>query len=325
MNELEQQRQANIKRNRDHLKKLGILYQPPASVAQVAVKPAANKRRKPNTVLPSRSSARIASAPVKLSYNENGTGTKAATREKADRKAVSTGVKANVEIPDVAAVTVRDLESLRVSWTSWKSTSPPPIRDEESVFHFEDHPDFIPNKSPEELLREGCFGGSYFRCLYSHRLGITIKEDYKELPQAWYEGLDIETFLTSPQCNPEANKYKVKCGQSIEEWEAAGWINHDYDVRGWFQWYCRFFMGRRCEDDKRQIGRWRRCVSSTGRWRRALLRKYVSMGVKEVFDHGENEEKGDVSPAMHQTCFQWAYEYLLLCTPYFTSSLLMPY
>ncbi|KAH6705275.1 hypothetical protein BKA61DRAFT_493041, partial [Leptodontidium sp. MPI-SDFR-AT-0119] len=52
--------------------------------------------------------------------------------------------------------------------------------------------------------------------------------------------------------------------QSIEEWEAAGWINHTYPVRGLFQWYCRFFMGRRCGDDERQISRWKKCASAMG-------------------------------------------------------------
>ena len=67
-------------------------------------------------------------------------------------------------------------------------------------------------------------------------------------------------------------------------------------------------MGRRCEDDERQISRWRKCVGETGRWRRMLLKKSVSTGIREVFDDGEEEEGNDVSPVMHQTCHHWAYE-----------------
>jgi len=139
------------------------------------------------------------------------------------------------------------------------------------------------------MLREGVFGGSYFRPLYSRKLGATISGDWQELPLDWTSGLDPARFLTSPTYDAEANKYRVACGQSIEQWEEAGWISHEHDVRGWFQWYCRFFMGRRCEDDERQVGRWRRCVGDSGRWRRTLLKKYVKLGIREVFDDGERE------------------------------------
>ncbi|KAL9131986.1 MAG: hypothetical protein Q9217_000196 [Psora testacea] len=254
----------------------------------------------------------IASIQSKPSYTEDETAQAASRRGKPIGKAAPVKAKAEAEGLDVTAVSVKDLEGIRFGWTSWKPTAPQPTRDEESVFHFVDQPTFVPNKSPEEMLREGCFGGSYFRPLYSRQLGITIADDYKDLPPQWYEGLNVEVFLTSPNYNPEVNKYKVKCGQSIEEWEAAGWINHNYDVRGWFQWYCRFFQGRRCDDDERQVSRWRKCAGESGRWRRTLLRKYMSMGVRDVFDDGEDDEKADVSPVIHQTCFHWAYEYSFL-------------
>jgi len=157
------------------------------------------------------------------------------------------------------------------------------------------------------MLREGCFGGSYFRSLYSKTLGTTIQGDWDDLPADWIAGLNVKKYLTSPAYDPEVNKYKVACGQSIEEWEAAGWINHTYDVRGWFQWYCRFFLGRRCDDDDRQISRWRKCVGETGRWRRMLLKKYVQLGVRSVADE-EGDEEMEVSPVMHQTCHHWAFE-----------------
>ena len=157
------------------------------------------------------------------------------------------------------------------------------------------------------MIREGCFGGSYFRPLKSRKLGILIEDDWQELPHSWYDGLDIGRFMASPVYNPDINKFRVACGQSIEEWEANGWIAYDFDIRGWFQWFSRFFQGRRCEDDDRQVSRWRKCVGETGRWRRMLLKKYLQMGVTEVFDDGEIEDK-EVSPVMHQTCHHWAYE-----------------
>ena len=308
MADIEELRQANILRNKSHLQQLGILHKQASRPVSKAASRPPTKRRKLDLPPPSRSSARIASAPAKPTYNEDETEDKPSRRGAAKAKRGAVKIKAEIEVPTEPAVPVKDIETIRSGWTAWKPEANPPTRDDDSVFHFSGHPAFTPNKSPEEMLREGCFGGSYFRPLFSRRLGCTIQDDYKELPASWYEGLDVGTFLTSPDYDPEVNKYKVKCGQSIEEWEAAGWISHDHDVRGWFQWYCRFFMGRRCEDDERQIGRWARCAGESGRWRRSLLKKYVSMGVKEVFDDGEDEEQGDVSPVQHQTCFQWAYE-----------------
>lgn len=118
----------------------------------------------------------------------------------------------------------------------------------------------------------------------------------------------MEKYLTSSTYDPEVNKFGVACGQSIEAWEASGWIKHEFDVRGWMQWYVRFFRGRRCEDDERQVSRWKKCVGETGRWRRMLLKKYGQMGVRTVWDDGEEEEGREVSPVMHQTCLHWAFE-----------------
>lgn len=108
--------------------------------------------------------------------------------------------------------------------------------------------------------------------------------------------LTLAGILLRQRMIPDVNKFHVACGQSIEEWEAAGWINHKYDVRGWFQWYTRFFQGRRCEDDQRQVSRWRKSVGPTGRWRRMLLKKNVALGVRDVFDDGADEDTPQVSP-----------------------------
>ncbi|KAI4166513.1 MAG: hypothetical protein LQ343_007988 [Gyalolechia ehrenbergii] len=307
MNSLEVERQKNIRRNQEHLRELGIYRK------HEAVRPASEKKNFKRQKLfhgqPSRASARIASATSVPIYSDKDEETKipviphkktkdAPTKKAEPAKDANTAVRLPVD----------NVEGLPAHWPNWTPSADPPFRDEESTFHFESHPDFTPNKSPEEMLREGCFGGSYFRPLYSRHLGITVADDYKELPPAWIDGVDVNKFLTSPEYNPDVNKFKVSCGQSIEEWEAAGWIRHAFDVRGWFQWYCRFFMGRRCEDDERQVGRWKRCVGENGRWRRLLLKKYVALGIKEVFDDGEDEEGLEVSPVMHQTCFHWALE-----------------
>lgn len=307
MEDIETQRQENIKRNKDELRKLGILYTPPIRVNGSNKRANAKKRKFEQPTLPAaRSSARIASAPSRPSYNEDERDYASRPRKKGRQTLAKNSRRNEVKQEEIAEIPAKDIDSIRAGWMSWKATAPPPNRDEESTFHFQDEPSFTPNKSPEEMMREGCFGGSYWRPLYSRRLGTTIADDYKELPLSWISGLDVQEFLVSPKYDPEVNKYKVSSGQTIEEWEVAGWINHAFDVRGWFQWYCRFFMGRRCEDDERQISRWRKCVGETGRWRRMLLKKYVSMGIREVFDDGEEEEGNDVSPVMHQTCHHWA-------------------
>ena len=308
MNDIESQREENIKRNQEQLRQLGIFLPPSDSSRQIGKRAPLKKRKLDNPLPPSRSSARIASTPAKPSYvSEDELEEERLPRKKGSRIAPKKTKNIVVKREEIALVPASDLESIRAGWTAWKATASPPSRDQESTFHFDDQPTFKPNKSPEEMLREGCFGGSYFRSLHSRRLGTTITDDYQDLPSSWYSGLEVSKFLTSPTYDAEINKYKVSSGQSIEDWEAAGWINHTYDVRGWFQWYCRFYMGRRCEDDERQISRWKKCVGETGRWRRMLLKKYMSMGIREVFDDGEDDEGTDVSPVMHQTCHNWAY------------------
>lgn len=306
MADIERQRQVNSKRNQEHLKQLGILYTSPSTARDNSKRRPVKKRKLEPSLPPSRNSARIASAPVKASYHEKDGPDTHQLRTKVSPLSAEKRKEALVRHGEVAALPSKDLQSIRSGWTAWTPTAPSPTRDSISTFHFEGQPTFTPNKSPEEMLREGCFGGSYFRPLYSRQLDTTVSNDYRELPSSWISGLDTDNFLTSAKYDAEINKYKVSSGQTIEEWEAAGWINHTYDIRGWFQWYCRFFMGRRCDDDERQISRWRRCVGDTGRWRRMLLKKYVAMGIREVFDDGEDEEQNDVSPVMHQTCHQWA-------------------
>lgn len=316
----------NIRRNQALLEELGavaqaeVIRESAAKSKGTGSQPAAKRRRveRPTTnAAPTRSSARIAAAPAKPSYDEDDNGQAGGAVSRQPRKAKQSrgrpSKRTSIKAEDSGEEETRsrsglNVDELRASWSSWTPSAPAPTRDDAGFFHFDSHPDFTPNKSPAEMLREGAFGGSYFRPLYSKRLGVTVSDDYLELPTPWTHGLDASLYLTSPTYDPEANKFKVACGQSIEEWEASGWIDHRFDVRGWFQWYCRFFAGRRCEDDERQVGRWKKCVGPTGRWRRMLLKKYVSSGVRTVWDDGEDEDAPEVSPVMHQTCHHWAFE-----------------
>jgi hypothetical protein len=102
------------------------------------------------------------------------------------------------------------------------------------------HIDFKPDLTPAEMLHLGVFGGKYMTdCL-------------AEFPEAWFQ--DVK--LCHEFHDPDLNFFGVNASKPLAYWRAKGWIYPD-DPRGWFQWYCRYFMGRRCEDDERQIRRWK--------------------------------------------------------------------
>lgn len=101
------------------------------------------------------------------------------------------------------------------------------------------HPDFRPQLTPQEMLSLGVFGGKY----------LTDCRD--EFPAAWF----ADARLCHEQHRPELNFFGVNASKPLSYWRAKGWIYHE-DPRGWFQWYCRYYMGRRCADDARQIKRW---------------------------------------------------------------------
>ncbi|VUC32107.1 unnamed protein product [Clonostachys rosea] len=296
-------RRNNIKQNElllDQIRPLttDIEPQPEPNTKSKSIKRKADPSR-----APTRQSKRIATAGARPVYNDDQQIVTHTPRRKAKIGRATNTKRAPSSNPDPEsdAEPAKNAEAIVAGWTAWTPEAEEPTRDDAGTFHFESHPDFRPNKSPEEIIREGSFGGSYWRPLFSKRLRITVRDDWRELPASWTAGLDVDTYLTSTAYSPEVNKYGVACGQSIEEWEAAGWIAHEYDVRGWFQWYCRFWMGRRCADDERQISRWKKCVGETGRWRRTLLKKYVALGIRSVFADDEDDDVGD-------TCHHWAYE-----------------
>ena len=167
--------------------------------------------------------------------------------------------------------------------------------------------DFKPNRTPEEVLRAGSFGGTYFRPIASsvtnkqYNSSDVLKETVE--PE-WITNLN-RSMLTSSTYNISVNKYKVKCGGSLGMWESSGWIS-DSDPYGWFQWYCRFYRGRRCSDDERQISRWLKSAGHKGRFRSQLCNK--------IFAQGRNgcgmEKLHDVtiSPVIRQTLLHWGLE-----------------
>jgi hypothetical protein len=139
-------------------------------------------------------------------------------------------------------------------------------------------PAFRPELTPAEMLRLGVFGGKY----------MTDCSD--EFPRSWF----TQAKLSPQRRDPALNFFGVDASQPLSVWRAKGWIHPD-DPRGWFQWYCRYFLGRRMEDDARQIGRWRQ------------IRRHVGQIER-------NCDKGDLfcRPRQRQALLHWAYDSRLI-------------
>ena len=152
---------------------------------------------------------------------------------------------------------------------------------------------FSPNKAPNEIIREGAFGGTYFRDIYSGINEKWYKNSWKEFVQI--KNFDAK-FYASDYYDVNMNKCGVKCGRSLRFWENKGWINK-IDPYGWFQWYFRYWLGRRLKDDKRQINRWKKIVS---RFRGKL--------VKMIRDAGSKFDDYSISPKIRQILLHWGYE-----------------
>ena len=116
-----------------------------------------------------------------------------------------------------------------------KKKQPQPKRANNGDLIFEDHPEFVPNTTPEEVLRGGAFGGTYFRPIISAVTDISYKSDdvlADTVQPEWIAGLPAK-MLTSDVYRTEVNKHGVKCGGSLGMWESSGWMA-DCDPYGWF-------------------------------------------------------------------------------------------
>lgn len=141
------------------------------------------------------------------------------------------------------------------------------------------HPDFKPDLTPKEMLELGCFGGRYMR------------DCVKEFPAVWFKKVKFHPKGISGH-SKELNFFDVDASQSLAVWQKKGWINEKHDPRGWFQWYCRYFMGRRItEEDEKQIKRWK------------AIRRHIAQLKK-------NCRAGDFScrPVQRQALLHWAYD-----------------
>jgi hypothetical protein len=110
------------------------------------------------------------------------------------------------------------------------------------------NPEFKPQLTPKELLELGVFGGKY------------MTDCAREFPKDWF----AHAKLSPEKRDPELNYYKVNASLPLKVWQERGWIYHE-DPRGWFQWYCRYYMGRRIPgEDERQIKRWKAMARHVG-------------------------------------------------------------
>lgn len=135
-------------------------------------------------------------------------------------------------------------------------------------------PEFRPELTPKEMLELGVFGGKY------------MTDCRAEFPASWF----ARAKLAGRARDKALNCFGVDASQPLAEWRRKGWI-HEEDPRGWFQWYCRYYMGRRMEDDARQIGRWK------------AIRRHVRQIEK-------NCERGDLMcrRRQRQALLHWAYD-----------------
>ena len=123
------------------------------------------------------------------------------------------------------------------------------------------------------MIKEGTFGGTYFRDIYSGVNGKWYKKSGKEFDQL----KDVrQKVYCSYYYDVSVSKYGVKRGTSLRFWENKGWINKIYPY-GWFQWYFRYWLGRRWEGNERQINRWKKIVN---RFRGKLVMMIKDAGSK---------------------------------------------
>lgn len=138
-------------------------------------------------------------------------------------------------------------------------------------------PRFTPDLTPKEMLALGVFGGQYFEGCH------------KEFPKNWF--VKEKSHQKSVLKNGKKNNYfGVDASQPLSVWRKKGWI-HPQDPRGWFQWYCRYYMGRRTDDDERQIKRW------------AAIRRHIAQIKKNCMPKDFSCRKKQRQAVLH-----WAYD-----------------
>jgi hypothetical protein len=174
-----------------------------------------------------------------------------------------------------------------------------PKRNSSGEYIFTDAPSFKPNLSPRDIFKLGSFGGTYWRPIHSHITKKDYKNIHKKYPTSWWKGIsDNQLTADWDDYDKSINKYNVKVGTTLQFWEKSHWITK-YHPYGWTQWYCDFFMGKRCSDDERQIKRWEQTAGPNSRFRIWLIHQIKKQHAK-YNDYS-------ISPKIRQTLQHWGY------------------
>ncbi len=134
--------------------------------------------------------------------------------------------------------------------------------------------EFKPELTPKQMLALGVFGGKY------------MTDCQKEFPKDWF----AKAKLCPEKHDPKLNFFEVNASQPLSVWRKKGWIYKE-DPRGWFQWYCRYYLGRRCKDDARQIKRWK------------AIKRHIAQIKKNCRKHDFG-----CRPKQRQAVLHWAYD-----------------
>ena len=149
--------------------------------------------------------------------------------------------------------------------------------------------EFSPLLTPRQILEYGAFGGCYF--------GLPIEEytnyDYNSLFNELFDGIDTKLYL-GERYSPKLNQFKLRSGMDYDHWKEMGWL-HQEDPYGWFEWYCKYTLGRRHEDDTRQITRWQNFCGKNGRWK------------DRIYTRIHETKNWDISPRIQQSLLHWGY------------------
>ena len=134
--------------------------------------------------------------------------------------------------------------------------------------------EFKPDLTPKKMLEMGVFGGKY------------LTDCQSEFPKGWFK----KAKLSIDKKDISLNFFGVDASQKLSDWKKKGWL-HPNDPRGWFQWYCRYYMGRRSIDDERQVKRWK------------AMTRHIAQIKKNCL-------KGDLScrKKQRQALLHWAYD-----------------
>src|SRR3954463_13846536 len=128
--------------------------------------------------------------------------------------------------------------------------------------------------TPRQMLQLGVFGGKY------------MTDCRAEFPRSWFTRAKLSPNFK----DPSLNYFGVDASHPLKEWRRKRWIRRE-DPRGWFQWYCRYYMGRRSMDDERQIKRWR------------AVRRHIAQ-----LKHNCPRRALDCRPRQRQALLHWAYD-----------------